>query len=139
MDMNKAFFLKKEDRQPNWVVLDAKGMIVGRLATKIADILHGKHVPAFTPHDDAGDYVIVINAKDVVLSGNKWSQKTYDRYSGYIGGLKTSTAKDLGPIGVIEKAVERMLPKSKMGRAAIKKLRIYEGAEHPHQGQVAAK
>ena len=139
MDMNKAFFLKKEARKPQWIKIDAQGQILGRLATRIADILRGKHIPAYTPHTDAGDYVVIINAKDIALTGNKWKDKTYDRYTGWMGGLKTRTAEELllkHPTDMIELAVKRMLPKSKMGRAQIKKLKVYADAEHPHIAQV---
>jgi large subunit ribosomal protein L13 len=138
MDMNKAFFLKKEQEKPRWKVIDARGQVLGRLATEVADILRGKHVPEYTPHSDAGDYVVIVNADQIVLSGSKWTEKTYDSYSGWIGGLKTATARELGSVRVIELAIQRMLPKSKMGKAVIKKLRIYKGAEHPHHGQVTA-
>ena len=132
MDMNRAFFLRKEDQKPKWRVIDARGKIVGRLATEVADILRGKHVPTYTPHADAGNYVVIINAKDVVFTGKKWEQKTHYTYSGWQGGEKSQTMQELGGVKVLELAIERMLPKSKMGRANIKKLRIYEGAEHPH-------
>ncbi|HEX2977779.1 MAG TPA: 50S ribosomal protein L13 [Candidatus Babeliales bacterium] len=136
MDMNKAFYLRKEDQKPKWHVIDARGKIVGRLATKVADILHGKHVPIYTPHSDAGDYVVIINAKDVVFTGKKWQQKTHYTYSGWMGGQKSATMEELGAVKVLELAIERMLPKSKLGRSVIKKLRIYEGAEHPHIAQM---
>ena len=138
MDMNKAFFLKKEDRKPSWKVIDAKGKILGRLATLIADTLQGKLKPEFTRHTDAGDYVVVINAKEVVLSGNKMANKQYDRYTGYIGGLRSRTAQEImdkNPAELIELAVKRMLPKTKMGKAMQDKLKVYPGAEHPHVAQ----
>lgn len=140
-DMNKTFFLKKEERKPKWVHFDAKGKILGRLATQIADILRGKHTPSYTPHTDGGDYVVVVNAKEVVLSGNKMETKTYDSYSGYIGGLSTRTAREImekNPAEIIELAVKRMLPKTKMGKAVIKKLKIYPGPEHPHKAQLSS-
>lgn len=140
--MNKAFFLKKEDRKPSWKVIDAKGKILGRLATLIADTLQGKLKPEFTRHTDAGDYVVVINAKEVVLSGKKMENKQYDRYSGYIGGLKSRTAQEImvkNPAELIELAVKRMLPKTKMGKAMQDKLKVYPGAEHPHQAQTGVK
>jgi len=136
MDMNRAFFLKKEQQKPRWKVVDARGQVLGRLATRVADMLHGKHVPTYTPHSDAGDYVIIINANEMILSGNKFTHKEYHTYSGWMGGLKTKKAHELGYPRLFELAVERMLPKSKMGRAIIKKLRIYEGAEHPHTAQM---
>ena len=140
--MNKAFFLKKEDRKPSWKVIDAKGKILGRLATLRADTLQGKLKPEFTRHTDAGDYVVVINAKEVVLSGNKMANKQYDRYTGYIGGLRSRTAQEImdkNPAELIELAVKRMLPKTKMGKAMQDKLKVYPGAEHPHQAQTGVK
>lgn len=140
MDMNRTFFLKKEDRKPHWIELDAEGKILGRLATQIADILRGKHIPSYTPHTDAGDYVIVLNAEKIVLSGNKMDTKLYDSYTGWIGSYRTETAREKmakNPAEVIELAVQRMLPKSKMGRAMIKKLKVYAGNEHPHKAQIA--
>lgn len=141
MDMNRAFFLKKEDRKPRWIILDAEGKILGRLATQIADILRGKHIPGYTPHTDGGDYVIVINSDKIVFTGNKLETKIYDRYSGWIGGYKTMTAKEMmkkDSTEVINLAVKRMLPKSKMGRAVIEKLKVYSGKEHPHHAQINA-
>ncbi|MGE0207324.1 MAG: 50S ribosomal protein L13 [Candidatus Babeliales bacterium] len=140
MDFNKAFFLKKEDRKPRWIVIDAKGKILGRMATKIADILRGKDKPTYTPNQDGGDYVIVINAKEVKFTGDKLEGKIYDRYTGWMGGYKTITAGKLlekNPEQVVELAVKRMLPKSKLGRAVFKKLKVYPTAEHPHRAQVA--
>lgn len=139
MNMNRTFYLKKEDRKPHWLELDADGKILGRLATQIADTLRGKHLPHYTPHTDAGDYVIIINAEKIVLTGNKMDTKIYDRYSGWIGGYKTMTAREMmikDPTQVIELAVKRMLPKSKMGRAMLKKLKVYVGDKHPHQAQI---
>lgn len=141
MSMNRTFYVKKEDRNPQWIELDAEGEILGRLATKIADTLRGKHLPSYTPHTDAGDYVIVTNAEKIVLSGNKLDTKIYDRYSGWIGGYKTRTAREMmakDATEVIRLAVQRMLPKSKMGRAVIDKLKIYIGKDHPHQAQINA-
>lgn len=139
MDMNKAFFFKNEDRNPKWLVIDAKNQIVGRLATKIANILRGKNKPYYTPHSDAGDYVVVINAKDIVFTGDKFNQKIYRRYTGYIGNMKTLTAKELlkkRPETIIELAVKRMLPKNKLSRDLMKKLKVYPNLEHPHKAQV---
>lgn len=141
MDMNKTFYVKKEDRDPHWIELDAEGQVLGRMATKIADMLRGKHIPSYTPHTDAGDYVIVVNAEKIVLTGNKLNTKIYDSYSGWIGGYKVKTAKEMmekDATEVIRLAVKRMLPKSKMGRAVIDKLKIYIGKDHPHQAQVNA-
>lgn len=138
--MNRAFFLKKEARQPKWIKIDARGKVLGRLATEIADILRGKHKPQYTPHTDAGDYVVVINAQDIVLTGNKWQDKQYEHYTGWIGNLKVIPAyqmKQKHPTHIIELAVKRMLPKSIMGRAMFKKLRVYVGENHPHHAQVS--
>jgi large subunit ribosomal protein L13 len=140
MDMNRAFFLKNEDKKPQWIMIDAQGIALGRLATKVADILRGKNKPFYTPHTDSGDYVVIVNAQDVLLTGNKRETKTYVTYSGWIGGQKEKTLDAMmkqDPTQVIELAVKRMLPKSKMGAAQLKKLRIYAGAEHPHQAQIA--
>lgn len=137
--MNKAFFLRKEDEKPNWIVIDAKDQVLGRLATRIADILRGKNRPQYTPHSDAGDYVVVINFKDIVLTGNKWDDKIYTTYSGWMSGKKELTAKELTakhPTQVLELAVQRMLPKNKLSRQLIRKLRVYTGSEHPHKAQV---
>jgi large subunit ribosomal protein L13 len=139
MDMNKVFYLHKEDRNPQWRLIDAKGMILGRLATQIANALRGKDKPFYTPHDDAGDYVVVINADKIQLSGDKWEGKEYARYTGWIGGYKVTTAKELlakDPTQLIELAVRGMLPKNKLNREIIKKLKVYAGAEHPHKAQV---
>jgi large subunit ribosomal protein L13 len=129
---------KKEEVQRNWYVIDAEGEIVGRKATAIATVLRGKHKPSYTPHVDTGDYVIVINAEKMRFTGNKRAGKVYLTYSGYPGGQKSRTAEEMftkKPIAVIEKAVRGMLPKTKLGRAMIKKLFVYEGADHPHAAQ----
>jgi large subunit ribosomal protein L13 len=139
-DMNKTFFFKKELENPVWRVIDADGKILGRLATEIADILRGKDKATFTPHADAGDYVVVINAEKVVLTGNKWEDKEYQRYSGWVGGLKTTTAQEVlnkHPERLIEHAVHGMLPKNKLSSKLHRKLKIYAGAEHPHKAQVS--
>lgn len=139
MDMNRAFFLKKEDRQPRWQVIDAKGEVLGRLATRIADTLRGKDQVKWTPHDDAGDYVIVLNADKVVLTGKKLTDKVYERYTGWIGGLRKATAKELlhkHPTELLELAVKGMLPKNKLSRQLMKKLKLYTGTQHPHEAQV---
>jgi large subunit ribosomal protein L13 len=128
----------KESADAKWYIVDAEGEIVGRLATKIASVLRGKHKPNFTPHADTGDYVIVINAEKVRFTGNKLDDKEYQRFSGYPGGLKRRTAKEMlekRPNQVLELAVKGMLPKTKLGRAQVKKLFLYEGAAHPHQAQ----
>lgn len=139
MDMNKAFFLKKEDSKPEWVVIDAKGLVLGRMATKIADMLRGKDVPQYTPHADAGKYVVVINADKIVLTGNKWTDKLYYSYTGYKGGFKTISARDLQakkPEEIIYLAVKRMMPDNPLSRGQLGKLKVYVGTEHPHQAQV---
>jgi large subunit ribosomal protein L13 len=121
-----------------WFVVDAEGEVVGRLATKIATVLRGKHKPEYTPHVDTGDYVIVINADKVRFTGDKLNSKEYQRYSGYPGGLKRRTAKEMlerRATMVLEVAVKGMLPKTKLGRAMIKKLFLYEGGAHPHIAQ----
>ena len=138
--MNTAFFLKKEARRPQWRVIDAKDKVVGRLATEIADILRGKDKAYFTPHTDSGDYVIVINAEKVVFTGNKWEDKIYQRYSGWIGGLKELTAGQMlakHPDRILELAVKRMLPKNTLSRYLMRKLRIFAGSEHPHVAQLS--
>jgi large subunit ribosomal protein L13 len=121
-----------------WFVVDAEGEVVGRLATKIATVLRGKHKPEFTPHVDTGDYVIVVNAEKVRFTGDKLESKEYQRYSGYPGGQSRRTAKEMlnrRPTMVLELAVKGMLPKNKLGRAMIKKMFLYEGASHPHIAQ----
>ena len=128
----------KETADVKWYILDAEGEIVGRLATRIASVLRGKHKPNFTPHADMGDYVVVINADKVRFTGNKIDDKEYQRFTGYPGGLKRRTAREMldkRPNQVLELAVKGMLPKTKLGRAQIKKLFLYEGAAHPHQAQ----
>ncbi len=139
-NMNSAFFLRSEDRAPQWKLINAEGKILGRLATEIADMLRGKDKPYFTPHTDCGDYIVVINAEKVALTGNKWDQKEYKRYSGYIGGLKIETAKEVRanhPTDLLLFAVKRMLPKNKLSAAMLEKLKLYVGAEHPHQAQLS--
>ncbi len=139
MDMNKAFYLRKEDRNPQWRLIDAEGAILGRLATQIANALRGKDKPYYTPHDDAGDYVVVVNADKIKLTGDKWEGKEYARYTGWIGGYRVTKAKDLlikHPTQLIELAVRGMLPKNKLNREIIKKLKVYAGPEHPHKAQV---
>jgi len=121
-----------------WYIVDAENQIVGRMATKIANVLRGKHKPSYTPHVDTGDNVIVINADKVRFTGNKMDKKVYLTYSGYPGGQKSKTAKELmekKPYAVIENAVRGMLPKNKLGRAMFKKLYVYAGDEHNHKAQ----
>ena len=139
--MNKAFVLRKEDRAPQWRHINAEGEVLGRMATKIADILRGKDKPYYTPNADCGDYVVVTNAEKVVLTGDKWKLKEYVSYSGWLGGQKVLTAEQLkerDPAKIIERAVERMLPKNKLNREIYKKLKVYAGTEHPHKAQIQA-
>lgn len=139
MDMNRAFFLRNEDRAPRWHVLSAKGKVLGRLATEIADLLRGKGKPTYTAHTDSGDYVIVTDCEGIELTGDKWDGKTYVRYSGYKSGLKTQTARELfkkDPTELVLKAVKGMLPKNKLNDQVIKKLRAYAGSAHPHFAQI---
>lgn len=127
-----------ESVQHDWYVIDAEGQTLGRIATRIATALRGKHKPTFTPHVDCGDYVIVLNAEKVVLTGRKLDQKHYYNYSGYAGGLRATSARtmlDTHPERVITAAVKGMLPKNRLARQVIKKLRVYAGTEHPHVGQ----
>ena len=134
----KTDMAKAETVQRKWYVVDAEGMVLGRLASQVAAILRGKNKPTFTPHVDTGDHVIVLNADKVVLTGDKLNQKFYRRHSGYPGGLKETSYKDLmakkADLAVIE-AVRGMLPKNALGRQMIKKLRVYKGAEHDHAAQ----
>ena len=129
---------KKEQVQRRWYIVDAEQMVVGRLSTRIATVLRGKHRADFTPHVDTGDYVIVINADKISFTGNKMLQKEYLSYSLYPGGQKSRTPNDLlakKPERIMENAVRGMLPKTKLGRAMIKKLFVYAGPDHPHQAQ----
>lgn len=136
----KTWNAKSEDfeNQRNWYLVDAEGQSVGRLASQIAQVLSGKSKPTFTPHVDTGDMVVVINADKVTLSGNKWFDKKYFRRSRYFGSLKETTAKEMiekNPTFVLQDAVQGMLPKTKLGRKMISKLKLYAGTEHPHQAQ----
>lgn len=134
-----SFSAKSAEVQKKWVLIDAKGLVVGRLASIIALRLRGKHLPTFTPHVDCGDNVIVINADKVVLTGRKRDQKVYYHHTGYPGGIKERTAKFIlegrFPERVVEKAVERMLPRGPLGRQQLGNLRVYGGADHPHAAQ----
>ncbi len=126
------------DVQTEWYVIDAEGEILGRLATKVATILRGKHRPQYTPHADLGDHVVVINADKVRLTGRKEDQKVYHRHTGYAGGLKTASFKALReqyPERIVESAVRGMLPKTSLGRKMRKKLKVYAGNQHPHTAQ----
>jgi large subunit ribosomal protein L13 len=134
----KTQFAKKGEIDRRWYVIDAKDAVLGRLAVKVATCLRGKNKPVFTPNVDTGDFVIVVNADKVRLTGKKITDKVYYHHSGYIGGIKAETAKDLlekKPEQIIEKAVWGMLPKNRLGRTMIKKLKVYKGAEHPHKAQ----
>lgn len=134
----KTVSANKTTADQKWVVVDAEGQTVGRLASKIATVLRGKHKPNYTPHCDTGDHVIVLNATKIRFTGAKLENKTYLTYSGYPGGQKSATAADImakKPLRIMEMAVRGMLPKTKLGRAMIKKLFLYEGADHPHQAQ----
>ncbi|HOA40517.1 MAG TPA: 50S ribosomal protein L13 [Halanaerobiales bacterium] len=136
--MMRTYMAKPEEIERQWYVVDATGQTLGRLATRIAEILRGKHKAIYTPHVDTGDYVIVINAEKIHLTGKKWEQKKYYRHSGYPGGLKETTYDKLlqkKPEFIIEKAVKGMIPHNKLGRQMIKKLKVYAGPEHPHQAQ----
>ena len=129
---------KEQDIQREWYVIDAQGQTLGRLATRVATILRGKNKPLYTPHMDCGDYVIVVNAEKVHVTGQKMSQKKYYHHSGYPGGLKEVTLRDQlqkFPNRVIEAAVRGMLPKNRLGRQMFKKLKVYAGPNHPHQAQ----
>ncbi|NLM98064.1 MAG: 50S ribosomal protein L13 [Halanaerobiaceae bacterium] len=133
-----TYMAKPDEVDRQWYVVDATDKTLGRLATRIAEILRGKHKPIYTPHIDTGDYVIVINAEKIKLTGNKWQQKKYYRHSGYPGGIKETTYEKLvqkKPEFIIEKAVRGMIPHNKLGRQMIKKLKVYSGPEHPHQAQ----
>ena len=133
-----TYSAKKTDVQGNWYVVDANGAVLGRLASAVASRLRGKHNPLFTPHVDTGDWIIVINADKVVLTGRKLEQKKYYRHSGYIGGLKEISAQKLleeRPEDLIRFAVKGMLPKNKLGRKLYKKLKVYSGDQHPHEAQ----
>ncbi len=135
----KTFTAKPAAVEKKWVVIDAAGLVVGRLATIVAMRLRGKHKPSFTPHVDDGDNIVIINAEKAVLTGNKYNDKKYYWHSGYIGGIKERTARQVYegkfPERIIEKAVERMLPRGPLGRQQLKNLKVYKGTEHPHAAQ----
>jgi large subunit ribosomal protein L13 len=138
MNMNKAFYPRKEDVVAGWCHIDAEGKVLGRLATFVADRLRGKDKAHYTPHTDCGDYVVITNAEKIVLSGDKWEDKDYVTVSGWKGGKKETAAKDLHkkhPTHLVELAIRRMLPKNKLSRQIIKKLKVYAGSEHPHVAQ----
>ena len=134
----KTYMPKASDIQRKWYVVDAEGQVFGRVASQVANVLRGKNKPTYTPHMDTGDYVIIINADKIVMTGKKLDQKFYYHHSGYPGGLKTETWKDAmakHPERVIERAVKGMLPKNTLGRAQGKKLKVYVGPDHPHAAQ----
>jgi len=134
----KTYSAKPLEVEKKWWVIDAEGQTLGRLASTVANILRGKNKPQYTPHVDTGDFVIVINSSKVIVSGNKETDKKYYRHSGYPGGLKIETFKSLmekNPVLAIEKAVKGMLPHNTLGQEQFNKLKVYAGAEHPHQAQ----
>ena len=134
----KTFMQRKEDVTRNWYVIDAKGVALGRVASKAAVMLRGKHKATYTPHIDCGDNIIIINAGEVLLTGNKLDQKIYYDHSRYVGGLRERTAKTMKkdyPVEMVERAVKGMLPKNRLGRQMYKKLFVYAGSEHPHAAQ----
>ena len=136
----KTFLPKKEEIERKWWVVDADGLVLGRLAVRIADVLRGKHKPTFTSHLDCGDFVVVVNADKVVLSGRKEDNKIYQDYSGHMGGLKERTAKVVRarhPERLVKQAVWGMMPKGRLGRDQFRKLKVYAGPEHPHEAQQA--
>ena len=140
--MQRTYVAKKEgttgEWRHDWYLIDAEGKRLGRLASRIAILLQGKHKPIYTPHVDTGDYVVVVNASKVELTGKKWDQKLYRRHSGYIGGLKEIPYRRLRekhPALPVREAVRRMLPKSVLGRRMLRKLKIYSGSTHPHEAQ----
>ena len=130
---------RKDEVARQWVLMDATDMVLGRLAVQIASILRGKTKPEFTPHTDVGDFVVLINADKIKVTGNKLEQKTYYHHSGYMGGIKSATMREIlkkKPEDVIKHAVKGMLPKNSLGRAMFKKLKVYTGANHPHEAQM---
>lgn len=133
-----TYSAKRSDNQEKWCVIDAKDKVLGRVASEVASRIRGKHNPLYTPHVDTGDWVIVLNADKVRLTGNKWDQKTYYRHTGYMGGIRATTAKELlekKPEELLRKAVKGMLPKNRLGRKLNNKLYVYTGDEHPHAAQ----
>jgi large subunit ribosomal protein L13 len=134
----KTTVVNEHNVSRNWYIIDAEGQTLGRIATRIATVLRGKHKPTFSPHVDGGDYVIIINAAKVQFSGKKIDTKMYHQYSGYSGGLRSRTARELlatYPERVFESAIKGMLPKNRLARQVIKKMKVYAGSEHPHSGQ----
>ena len=134
----KTISANKSTREKAWVLVDADGQTLGRLASRVAILLRGKHKPSFTPHVDCGDNVIVINAEKIILSGNKWSDKTYIRYTGYPGGQRSLTATELfakDPARLVEKSIKGMLPKNKLGASLFRNLSVVVGTSHAHEAQ----
>lgn len=135
----KTFTLKKSEIQKNWILIDATDLVLGRLASHVANVLRGKTKPTYTPHLDCGDNVVIINAEKVHLTGRKRSDKIFYWHTGYPGGIKQRTMEEIFqskyPERVLQKAVQRMMPKGPLGRAQLRNLYVYKGAEHPHQGQ----
>lgn len=134
----KTYAAKESEIERRWYLVDAQGQILGRMACRIADVLRGKHKPCYTPNVDAGDFIIVVNAEKVTVTGKKAQQKVYQSYSGYPGGLKETKYADMlerHPERIIRLAVRRMIPKNKLGRKVLKKLKVYRGSEHPHEAQ----
>jgi len=134
----KTYVATPDSRERNWLVVDATGKTLGRLSTQIADVLRGKRKPEYTPHIDVGDFVIVVNAERISVTGNKRKEKRYYRHSGYPGGLRSRTLEEMlarRPEEVIRLAVKGMLPRSRLGRAQLRKLKVYAGPEHPHAAQ----
>lgn len=134
----KTYYVKPREVERNWVIIDAKDQVLGHLAVEVAKILRGKNKPQYTPHVDTGDYVIIVNAAQVRVTGNKGEAKQYFRHSGFPGGLKSETFNEAlakHPERIIEHAVKGMLPKTTLGREMLKKLKVYAGAEHPHAAQ----
>jgi large subunit ribosomal protein L13 len=137
----KTFVAKPSDRQRDWYVVDAQGKTLGRLATQIADVMRGKRKPTYTPHIDTGDFVIVVNAEKIAVTGNKRADKLYHRHSGYPGGLRTRTFEQMitrRPEEVIRIAVKGMMPRNRLARKQLTKLKVYAGPQHPHVAQMPA-
>jgi len=136
--MRTTYMAREADIERRWLLVDAEGQTLGRLAAAVAAILRGKHKPTFTPHVDTGDHVVIINAEKIVLTGDKWRDKMYRHHSGYPGGLKEESAQAVlakRPERLLETAIRGMLPKNRLGRQMFRKLRVYRGAEHPHGAQ----
>ena len=138
MSMNKTHVVKVADIERAWYVVDAEGLTLGRLATRIATVLKGKHKPIYSPHLDVGDYVIVVNAEKIAVTGRKMDQKTYYWHTGYPGGIRSRNLRDQlerHPTAALKSAIKGMLPKNRLGRRMLAKLKVYAGPSHPHQAQ----